>query len=93
LSDAAFDNPDGDVGEELEIMPIWLVKAIWIEDEAEASEQWEVNADNAHDAMKELKTHIRFNLHHIEASLCTEAQDKARMIELLPGQARRIPPQ
>ncbi len=29
-------------------MPLRLVKATWIEDEAEASEKWEVNADTAH---------------------------------------------
>ena len=26
------------------IMPVWMVKATWIGDEAEASEQWEVSA-------------------------------------------------
>jgi hypothetical protein len=51
-------------------MPVWLVRAIWIEDEVEASEQWEVNAATAHDAVKEVTTHIRFHPHHIEAKLC-----------------------
>ena len=41
-------------------MPIWLVKATWIEDEIEASEQWEVNAATAHDAVKEATTYIVF---------------------------------
>jgi hypothetical protein len=74
-------------------MSIWLVNATWIEDEAEASEQWEVNADTAHDAVKAVTTHLRFNPHHIEARLCSEdAEHKARAIDLLPGEARRLPP-
>ena len=74
-------------------MPFWLVKATWIEDEAEASEQWEVNAATAHDAIKEATTHIRFHPHHVEARLCLpEIVDKAP-IDLLPGHVRRIPPQ
>jgi hypothetical protein len=73
-------------------MPIWLVKATWIENEAQASEQWEVNADTAHDAVKEVTTHIRFPPHHVEARLCLpEVEDKALAIDLPPGDARRIP--
>jgi hypothetical protein len=69
-------------------MPIWLVKATWIEDEIEASEQWEVNAATAHEAVKEAITYIRFPPHHVEAKLCLPTQD------LRPGEARRhIPPQ
>jgi hypothetical protein len=76
-------------------MPVWLVKATWIEDEAEASEQWEVNAETAHDAVKAVSTHIRFRPHHVEARLCSaEAEkDEALAIDLLPGEARRLPPQ
>lgn len=73
-------------------MPVWLVRANWIGDEVEASEQWEVNADTAHDAVKEVTTHIRFQPHHVEAKLCLP-EDKARVIDLGPGQARRIAPQ
>jgi hypothetical protein len=50
-------------------MPIWLVKATWTEDEAEASEQWEVKADTAQDAVREVTTHLRFAPRHIEAKL------------------------
>lgn len=73
-------------------MPVWLVKATWIEDEVEASEQWEVNAATAHDAVKEVTTHIRFPPHHVEAKLSLP-EDKDRTIDLQPAQARRIPPQ
>jgi hypothetical protein len=75
-------------------MPIWLVKATWIEDEAEASERWEVNADTAHDAVEKVTSRLRFHPHHVEARLCSpDDEDKARAVGLLPGGARRIPPQ
>jgi hypothetical protein len=75
-------------------MPIWLVKATWIEDEAEASEQWQANADTAHDAVKAVTTHLRFHPHHVEARMrLAEAEDKPRAIDLRPGEARRLPQQ
>jgi hypothetical protein len=75
-------------------MQIWLVKATWTEDEAEVSEQWEVNAATAHDAVKEVTTHLRFQPHHVEARhRLPVTEDNARAINLPPGQARRIPPQ
>ena len=74
-------------------MPVWLVKATWMEDEAEASEQCEVNADTAHEAVKEATTRFRFHPHHVEVRLCMpELADKDLTINLLPGQTRRIPP-
>jgi hypothetical protein len=76
-------------------MPVWLVRATWIEDEAEASEQWEVNADTAHDAVGEVTSRLRFHPHHVEARrFSPEDADKARAVNLLPGGVRRtIPPQ
>jgi hypothetical protein len=75
-------------------MPFWAVKATWGEDEAEASERWEVNADTAHDVVKSVATHIRFQPHHVEARLCSaEAEDKNLTGNLLPGEARRLPPE
>lgn len=73
-------------------MPIWLVRATWIEDEVEASEQWEVNAATAHDAVQEVTTHIRFHPHHVEAKI-RPPEEPSRAIDLRPGQARRIQPQ
>ena len=73
-------------------MPIWRVKATWIEDETEASELWEVNAATAHDAIKEVTTHIRFHPHHVEAKMSLP-EDNDRSIGLRRGRARRIPPQ
>ncbi len=72
-------------------MPVWLVRATWTEDEAEANEQWEVNADTAHDAVKAVVKHIRFQPHHVEARQCKpESADEALVMDLPPGKARRI---
>jgi hypothetical protein len=74
-------------------MAIWIVKATWMEDEAEVSEQWEVNASTAHDAVREVTTHIRFQPHHFEARQRTyQAEGDGGEAELQPGHARRIPP-
>lgn len=62
-------------------MPIWLVKATWTEDDAEASEQWEVKADTARDAVREVTTHLRFPPHHIEAKL-RSAEGAGQMPEI-----------
>jgi hypothetical protein len=74
-------------------MPFWLVKATWIEDEADASEQWEVNADTAHDAVKAVTMRLRFHPHHVEARLCSAEAEGALAIDLGPGEARRLPRQ
>lgn len=74
--------------------PVWLVKATWIEDEAEASEQWEVNADTAHQALAQVTTHFCFHPHHVEVRLrLPEGEEKARTNDLPPGKARRVPSQ
>jgi len=70
------------------VMSIWLVKATWYEDEMEASEQWAVNTLTAHDAIKEVATHLRFHPHHVEAKLTKEGEVPAR--DLAPGEARRL---
>jgi hypothetical protein len=69
-------------------MPIWLVKATWIEDEVEASEQWEVNAATPHDAVEEAIKHARFYPHHVEAKLCS-TNERLREGEIRLGQAQR----
>lgn len=70
-------------------MPIWVVKAVWREDEAEASEQWDVRAASVHEAIRDAMAHIRFRPRHVEASLRT-AQDSDHGEELVrPGDARR----
>jgi hypothetical protein len=72
-------------------MPFWVVKATWVEDETDASEQWEVNAETAHDAVKAVTMHLRFPPHHVEARLrATAANDKNFANDLRPGEARRL---
>ena len=74
-------------------MPVWLVKVTWSEDDAEASEQWEVNAENAHEAVRDVATRLRFPPHHVEARLSSaEGDDRDRRTALHPGEMRRIPP-
>jgi hypothetical protein len=73
-------------------MPIWLVKATWAGDEVESSEQWEVNAETAHDAVKAVSTHLRFAPHHVEASrLDSMNAQEVLATDLAPGEARRVP--
>jgi len=73
-------------------MPVWLVRATWREDEAEASEQWEVNAETAQDAVLAVATHLRFQPHDVEARRYeTEGADKVLVGDLSPGQAKRVP--
>ena len=57
-------------------MPLWLVKATWCEDEAEASEKWEANAETVQDAVA---TRLRFQPHHIEARRC-ELDDVGKQV-------------
>ena len=72
-------------------MPVWLVRTTSNEDETEASEQWEVNAETAHEAVKAVTMRLRFRPHQIEARLRPpEAGEKAGAIDLQPGEARRI---
>jgi hypothetical protein len=66
-------------------MTNWWVKATWTEDEVEATEQWEVGADTAHEAIREVTMHLRYQPHHVEAR--RGAGDMPR------GQMRRVPPQ
>ena len=73
-------------------MPLWMVKATWREDEAETSEQWEVNAETAQDAVTVISTHLHFQPHHVELRLCElEGADKSLAMDLSPGEARRVP--
>jgi hypothetical protein len=69
-------------------MSVWLVKAVWNEDEIESMEEWEVSANTAHEAIKEVTSHIRFPPHHVEAKL----HPRSAFMELRPGEMRRIAP-
>jgi hypothetical protein len=73
-------------------MPSWLVRATWTEDETEATEQWEVNADTAEDALREVTPHLRFPAHHIELKLCSLDHSKqTHKVEIGAVRAHHIP--
>ena len=72
-------------------MPVWMVKATWIGDEAEASEQWEVSADAAHSAVVEVTSRLRFHPHPVEARLCSRRR-RTRLARPTSSQAVPGPP-
>jgi hypothetical protein len=67
-------------------MAIWIVDATWHEDEAEVREQWQVNAETVHEAVRDVMAHIRFQPHHVE----TRLQPDEGAGDLAPGEARRL---
>jgi hypothetical protein len=69
-------------------MPIWLVKSTWLADEGEASEEWEVNAATAQDAIREVGPHLRFQPHHLEAKLLRAEEELTG--RLPPGEPKHI---
>lgn len=71
-------------------MTVWLVKATWLEDEAEANEKWVVNAETVQDAVTAVATHLRFHPHHVEAGHAP-AEIGNLGTDLSPGEVRRIP--
>jgi hypothetical protein len=48
------------------VMPAWLVQATWHEDEGEATEQWEVTAATADEAVAQARPRFRLPPHHVE---------------------------
>ena len=63
--------PDHEPTAELDL-PSWRVRAVWIEDETEASQEWEIRAATADQAIAQAMQHIRFRPHHVEASRLAE---------------------
>lgn len=72
-------------------MPIWSVKATWIEDDADMTEHWEANAGSAADAVRIVSARLRFHPHHAEARLVTGGDDAGG--GLPPNEARRVQPE
>jgi hypothetical protein len=70
-------------------MTIWIVKATWIEDDTDASEEWEVNAATAQEAMREATPRMRFQPHHVEVRRLPDHPSDT--LELAPGQSRHKP--
>jgi hypothetical protein len=67
-------------------MALWLVTASWNDDDAELTQQWEVNVPTEDEAVREVTMLLPSKPHHIEAKLVSE--DLAPDLGL--GQARKL---
>lgn len=67
-------------------MPLWLVTASWSDDEAELTQQWEVNVSSENEAVREVVMLLPSKPQHVEVKPLTE--DLAP--DLGPGQARKL---
>ena len=67
-------------------MALWLVTASWSDDEAELTQQWEVNVPTEDEAVREVTMLLPSRPHHVEAKLLAESP----ATDLGPGQARRL---
>lgn len=67
-------------------MPIWLVTAIWTDDDGEQTQRWEVNARTREEAARDVLLLVTIRPHHVEAKRLFE--DVAP--DLGPGQARKL---
>ena len=67
-------------------MPLWLVTASWSDDEAELTQQWEVNVTTEDEAVREVVMLLPNKPQHVEVKPLSEnfAPD------LGPGQARKL---
>ena len=67
-------------------MPIWLVTAIWSDDDGEQTQRWEVTAPTRDEAARDVLLLVPIRPHHVEAKCLSE--DVAP--DLGPGQARTL---
>jgi hypothetical protein len=67
-------------------MALWLVTASWSDDEAELTQQWEVNVPTEDEAIRDVALLLPRKPQHVEVRrLSQEAAP-----DLVPGQARRV---
>jgi len=67
-------------------MALWLVMATWSDDEAELTQQWEVNVATEDEAVREVVMLLPSRPQHIEVKLLSEHPAP----DLGPGQARKL---
>jgi hypothetical protein len=67
-------------------VPLWLVTASWSDDEAELTQQWEVNVASEDEAVREIVMLLPSRPQHVEVKPLSE--DIA--LDLGPGQARKL---
>ncbi len=62
-------------------MAVWLVTAIWTDDEGEQTQRWEVNAPTRDEAAREVLLLVPTRPHYVEA----KRLPKDVAIDLTPG--------
>jgi len=67
-------------------MPLWLVTASWDDDEAQLTQQWEVNVPTEDEAAREVAMLLPSKPQHVEVKLLSEEFAP----DLSPGQARKL---
>jgi hypothetical protein len=67
-------------------MALWLVTASWSDDEAELTQQWEVNVPTEDEAVREVLMLLPGKPQHVEVKLLSEGG----VPDLGPGQAKRL---
>jgi hypothetical protein len=67
-------------------MPLWLVTASWSDDEAELTQQWEVNVPTEDEAVREVVMLLPSKPQHVEVKLLSEWGTP----DLGPGEAKRL---
>ena len=67
-------------------MPLWLVTASWDDDEAQLTQQWEVNVPTEDEAAREVAMLLPSKPQHVGVKLLSEEFAP----DLSPGQARKL---
>ena len=67
-------------------MPLWLVTASWSDDEAELTQQWEVNVSSENEAVREVVMLLPSKPQHVEVKLLAQEVPP----DLGPGQAKKL---
>lgn len=67
-------------------MTLWLVRATWMDDEAELTEQWRTNAASPQEAVGAVVTRMRTQPHHVEVK---RAEEEPVPRGLAPGEVEK----
>ena len=73
-------------GRERIAMALWLVTASWTDDEAELTQQWEVNVPTEEEAVREVTMLLPARPHHVEVKPLSDSVAP----DLVPGQVRKL---
>jgi hypothetical protein len=67
-------------------MALWLVTASWTDDEAELTQQWEVNVPTEEEAVREVAMLLPARPHRVEVKPLSDSVAP----DLVPGQVRKL---